>query len=331
MGFLYGPELSSEIASALKGGRRDFAVAYWGQGAAKRLELEDAVGIRIICDLWSGCCNPYELEYLMCRGAEIWDSPRLHAKVYIGEHKFITTSANASINGLGEEGEATEREAGFVSSDTAQHRVACDWFEGLLRVATPVTDLRELRKWWDNRLPSPRRQPVGLSLLQRAVLDPSSLPGVGFVFLNCMSDDEAIAEAKRSAAPDAADKAAELAEWNPRDMFTEWDPEVIRRWPGEFFEFYFEQPRGLNLRALRLDVRSEGAQAVFCSPDWQKIARPLRVEGQLKARLADAKVASEFMQRLEGGVVFRNAQELSARFRELMPDVSWVSGNAVHA
>jgi len=65
--------------------RADFAVAYWGKGATERLGLDKIrkKPVRIICDLWSGACNPNELQKLLDRGFKLRTKDRLHAKVYI--------------------------------------------------------------------------------------------------------------------------------------------------------------------------------------------------------------------------------------------------------
>ena len=108
--FLHGRALARAIVEALKGERRDLAVAYFGKGAMQRLGLKAPKGARILCDFWSGCCNPFEIELLIRGGADIRDSRGLNAKVYIGSEEAVVASANASANGLGLEGdEVTDR------------------------------------------------------------------------------------------------------------------------------------------------------------------------------------------------------------------------------
>jgi hypothetical protein len=38
------------------------AVAYWGDGAVKRLGIRKGQNLTVICDLLSGCCNAREIE-----------------------------------------------------------------------------------------------------------------------------------------------------------------------------------------------------------------------------------------------------------------------------
>ena len=101
-------------------------------------------------------------------------------------------------------------------------------------------------------------------------------------------------------------------------MFTEWDEETIRTWPGEFFEYYIGPREGLLLRALRLYVRSPKARAVFCKPDWAGIARPFSSATQKQVTEADTELAVELMGRLGEGRVFRSAHELSDAYRKLL-------------
>jgi hypothetical protein len=54
----------TEISTLLSGARNiRIAVAYWGAKAVKRLNLKEIAGrdVQIICDLFSGGCNPKEI------------------------------------------------------------------------------------------------------------------------------------------------------------------------------------------------------------------------------------------------------------------------------
>jgi hypothetical protein len=67
--FLSGHELLTKLAEVLKlSGRADLAIAYWGANASKTLGIEMIGGpVRILCDAYSGACNPDELEKLLER------------------------------------------------------------------------------------------------------------------------------------------------------------------------------------------------------------------------------------------------------------------------
>jgi hypothetical protein len=62
--FVSGNDIVKAIHNALSATKKaDFAVAYWGKGAAKRLGLDNAKKPgRIICDLRSYNCNQNELK-----------------------------------------------------------------------------------------------------------------------------------------------------------------------------------------------------------------------------------------------------------------------------
>lgn len=81
------------------------AVAYWGIDAIRRLGLSNMnrSSIQVICDLRSGCCNPAELEKLI-KIAKVKRIDSFHAKVFWTPNGAIVGSANASSNGLCEEG-----------------------------------------------------------------------------------------------------------------------------------------------------------------------------------------------------------------------------------
>lgn len=83
--------------------RVDVAVAFWGKGAAAKLGLNRLRGrtARVICNLSTPACNPYEIDKLMgCRGVKVKTHPRLHAKVYAGAGFCIIGSSNVSTNGM---------------------------------------------------------------------------------------------------------------------------------------------------------------------------------------------------------------------------------------
>jgi len=112
--------------------RADLAVAFWGDGVLDQLKLPAKIPLRIICDLDSGACNPHELIKLLKRGnVTIRAKRRFHAKVYLTPKCAIVSSANASANGLGEEGSEASGtiEAGLATSDPTVIADVQRWFE----------------------------------------------------------------------------------------------------------------------------------------------------------------------------------------------------------
>jgi hypothetical protein len=88
--------------------QRVAVVAYVGADAEAFFPHPE--GMEIICDLKPGATSAEALSRLMKRGAELYKSDRLHAKVYWSKrHGAIITSANASRAALGH---STQKEAG---------------------------------------------------------------------------------------------------------------------------------------------------------------------------------------------------------------------------
>lgn len=168
--FVTGANLTAKIREVLAAGApANMAVAFWGKGSTKLLGLPKALKhIQIICDLRSGSCNPDELIDLINRGARIWTLNGLHAKVYLSSGMAVVGSANASANGLAEEGAEIDYslEAGIFTSDTKIIKTAASWFEQRLDEAELVDKelVEEFRPNWDaNRRDIP---PRGKSLLK---------------------------------------------------------------------------------------------------------------------------------------------------------------------
>lgn len=167
MDFKHGELLSSTLRKAIKNKRIDAAVAFWGGDAFNLLGLENAkAGSRVICDAYSGACNPTAIKDLLDAGFEVYDRPGLHAKVYICGSTLIVGSANASANGLGEEDEAIDvgLEAALVTTERAAITDAKAWFEGHINAARKlgpenISTIEEL--WARRRNVRPNRKKVG--------------------------------------------------------------------------------------------------------------------------------------------------------------------------
>jgi hypothetical protein len=120
--FVAESHLARPVAEKLSGAERvNLAVSFWGDGACEKLGLDKTVAhVRIICDPWSGACNPKELKTLLGKSnIELLALRGLHSKVYWTPHWMLVSSANASANGLGDEARelAGTVEAGICTDD----------------------------------------------------------------------------------------------------------------------------------------------------------------------------------------------------------------------
>lgn len=154
--FLAGGPLTEAIASITEDGTADLAVAFWGRGVHETLRLpQDASALRVACDARSGACNPLIIQELLARGAQVVDVPRLHAKVYIGTGSVVIASANASANGLGEEGTELDvgLEAGYLSTEKSDISEARTWFDKVFAQGTQISNanLKEIAAIWKRR------------------------------------------------------------------------------------------------------------------------------------------------------------------------------------
>jgi hypothetical protein len=131
--FVSSPKIMETLRNiAGKVERADLAVAFWGAGAFNSLKFSANASLRIICDLQSGACNPHELIKILKRGnVQIRSRRKFHAKVYLFPTCVMVTSANASANGLGDEGDETAGtiEAAALTDDKAAVEAATQWFE----------------------------------------------------------------------------------------------------------------------------------------------------------------------------------------------------------
>jgi hypothetical protein len=141
-------ELASDAGEAL------LAVAYWGKGAAKELGFDTRTApTRVICDLWSGLCNPNEIKALLKYGVQIKTRDRFHAKAYRISGGVIIGSSNASTNGLGFEASEARRNVELNISITSAEVAAevQDWFETEWAKAEPVdrNSAEDARPFWE--------------------------------------------------------------------------------------------------------------------------------------------------------------------------------------
>lgn len=153
-----------EITERLQAGsKNDLAVAYWGRGATTRLGLDGKRPTRVICDLLSGGCNPYEIRELLVslgddQGTNVRCFGGLHAKVYLTDRCAIVGSANASANGLGSKSSNGTFEAAVCTENAQTVTEAASWFETLWQRSSIITDvrLRLAEEAWRRQQPRPQ-------------------------------------------------------------------------------------------------------------------------------------------------------------------------------
>jgi len=158
--FLTGETLQAAVREVLKSEDVRCAVAFWGQGAQEWFG-ETVRTARLICNLNVGGTNPKPIQNLRKDARfELRQCDILHAKVYIGDHSAVVTSANISANGLGIEGASANGwiEAGVLLTDANELR---KWFDDLWNnsaVVRPITDsdLRKAAKLRQSPAPRPR-------------------------------------------------------------------------------------------------------------------------------------------------------------------------------
>jgi hypothetical protein len=147
-------DIRNEIESLIEqdpAGPTKFAVAFWGRGA-ERIPNGPSW---IICDLYSGACNPDVIAVLRDQpSSRVFYLNGLHAKVVVNKAGAVVSSANMSSNGLGREGidDSGTFEAGHrVAAGTKTHDDICAWFDRMWEKARPVTelDLRRAKRIYD--------------------------------------------------------------------------------------------------------------------------------------------------------------------------------------
>ena len=150
--FVTDKEIAGAITEAVaKAASLKMAVAFWGKGAPDLLGLDAFDGrARIVCDAYSGACNPDVLALLIDRH-DVRTLTGMHAKVYWTPERAIVGSANASVNGLRSEAGALRYEAATVTSDPATLSEIEAWFDGIFGKADPLNEgsVAEIRRRWE--------------------------------------------------------------------------------------------------------------------------------------------------------------------------------------
>jgi len=144
------------------------AVPFWGRHALEALGLNkrDSKGVRILCNLSAGGCNPDVIRALISLGFQVRALESLHAKVYLGPKSAVLGSANASIDGLGlDKKNPGWNEACTVIDDPDAVKQLGDWFELLWKDAADLSKPQTaqiLLEQADRAPPALRVDPVDL-------------------------------------------------------------------------------------------------------------------------------------------------------------------------
>ncbi len=145
MKLLLGEEILPAVVDLMgETGQARLAVAYWGHGGAEKSGvLERAAGsTQVLCDLYSGACNPKEMLRLLRVGVELRTYDKLHAKIWVTDNAIIVGSANASADGLnfkGPEARGNVEAAALLRDERSVSR-AREWFDDLWSAATIIDE-----------------------------------------------------------------------------------------------------------------------------------------------------------------------------------------------
>lgn len=155
MRFLTDGKILQEVWKLVNGNKELLAaVAFWGRGAGQQTGItERKARTRILCDLLSGACNPYEVRLLLKKGVEVKYRPHLHAKVWMSGNEAVVGSANASTNGLGFEIEGSNIEAAVYLRDTKIVSDIRKWFKCEWKLAENIDEalLQKAEAIWNQR------------------------------------------------------------------------------------------------------------------------------------------------------------------------------------
>lgn len=343
--FLDDRELGPAIIKLVKGTELRCAVAFWGNGAVRKLFKNGVLpgSSKIICDLTMGGTNPDELRALGAPdNKRLKHLPGLHAKVYISDRGIIICSANVSNNGIGFLDVPKLIEAGvFHHPATDTYSAALRWFEEVWKAAKAVDDSALLRAEdaWARRLAGNYRQTTQrsfdlASLLDAVVADPMRFRGVGFAFSTGNSSAqqrdetaEAVAEKDdKNPTPLLSRRERKaLKEWPVGDVFSGWSPEDIHAWPGRFVCAH----QGARTKRLSYWFYERAHTAVLdggrgmllgCRPPGLKRSLGFRTSARRMAEV-DKEKASRIFSHIDetGHQLFANGEELARLLVTLAP------------
>ena len=165
--FLTGRAIQREVRCILAmSGEAVVAVAFWGDTGAELtgVTARRSGTTRVLCDLFSGACNPAEISLLLASKIPVRTTDGMHAKVWCVGDFAIVGSANASANGLGFEGKEVSGnvEAAVLVHDAAFALKVRNWFDGLwgsdAAKRVGKAEVEDARLLWERRNSSRHRQ-----------------------------------------------------------------------------------------------------------------------------------------------------------------------------
>ncbi len=128
-------ETAGEVRRLLSsGGVAKLAVAFWGDGANNKIGVtKRKEETRILCNLFSGGCNPDEIKKMLKPTVQMRYLNGLHAKLYWTRGGMAVGSSNASANGLGDEGTELNGNVGLnvLLRSPSMLQQAEKWFDRL--------------------------------------------------------------------------------------------------------------------------------------------------------------------------------------------------------
>lgn len=321
--FLHGDRLRKHIVAALEGKRRDLAVAFIGHGALERAGLSSPKGTRIICDLWSGGCNPEAVRQLHKAGVQIRNLRNLHAKVYLGDNAAVVGSANLSSNGFGnlDAPQQWGLEAGILIDNPSELDQIAAWYDAQFANSLdfdPEDDRLDIA--WKCR-PTP---PISVDdrvtnegLLRHAIVNPSMFDSVGFVFTDKENNKKFLNDAIISEQKRAPERKEEIEIWR-NNAFMNWPSNYVQSWASDFIAYHLGTRGNFYANALRLETRNVEEGYVFARRDWKGIAgRLIPGISQSKVEKEDFAIAREIIEFSNNYCdsdffpSFRSAKELS--------------------
>jgi hypothetical protein len=170
---------SFELIQKLFGAAKTITIAapFFGDGALAQLGLERSVArLTVICDLFSGGCNPHEIEKFLNPEIDLRTHDRLHAKIYLTYNGVVIGSANPSANGLGFEGkELDDQIEACVFSEDAN--IVQAWKQFVEEQSYPQSrkieksDIQKAKWLWNSKRNARTRANLG-TLLETMKSDP---------------------------------------------------------------------------------------------------------------------------------------------------------------
>ena len=250
--FITDDVLSRAVRDAVKDAKRvKLAVAFWGKGATALVGLDEFEGrAQIVCDAFSGACNPDVLLDLMTKH-DVHYASGMHAKVYWTPASAVIGSANASVNGLRHEEESPRFEAAVRTTDPAVLKAAKDWFDTLFQScqALKPSDIDRVRKVWEKTQTGRLTLKTDHdSLLRLLVEAPQHLANRRW-FVMVMSEGEPSRAAKKAYREVGASEFGpeRIARYKDDDVFPFYEDEEDSGWdvrPEDVFVDFVRGPRG---------------------------------------------------------------------------------------